>query len=131
MRSPTVEVEAARTARAIQAPTARKVQESVAIHAALGLIAIKTRLREIDCEIAAHKAECKPHAALLLATLGLEGPTHRRQFLFLLTGAGLLAWLASQRWPSGLHPSRSRELYKAQEIQQEREALFKLKNELS
>jgi len=131
MRSSTVDVDAARTDLAHEAAIARKVQESVAIHAALGPIAIETRLKELDREIAAQKAGGEVSVALLLVGVGHGVPTLRRRFLFSLVGAGLLTWLATPRWPDARRPVRSREVHSAQEIQQEREALFKLKRELS
>src|SRR4051794_39230260 len=56
MRFLTVDEDAVRIAVPDEAATAHKVQESVAIHAALGPIAIEARLKELDREIAAQKA---------------------------------------------------------------------------
>ena len=131
MRFSTVDEDAARTALAAKAATARKIQESVAIHAALGPVAIETRLKELDREIAAQKAGREPHVALLLGAFGHDGPTPRRRFLFSMAGAAVLAWFAAPRWPDAFARFRSRELHMMHEIQQERKALSKLKHELS
>jgi hypothetical protein len=131
MRFSTVDEDVACTHLSDEAATARKVQESVAIHAALGPIAVETRLKELDREIAAQKAGRDPNVALLLSAFGHGGSTSRRRFLSWTAGAGLLAWLVAPRWPDTFCPLRSGELYTTHEIQQEREALFKLKKELS
>jgi hypothetical protein len=131
MQSSTVDVDTARTALPVEAAIDHKVQASVAIHAALGPIAIETRLKELDRELAAQKAGNKPRVAILLAAFGHDGPTPRRRFLFSMAGAGLLAWFAAPRWPDKYCPLRSRDLYTTPEIEQEREALFKLKQEWS
>jgi hypothetical protein len=131
MRFSSVDDDTARIALANEAATARKVQQSVAIHAALGPIAIETRLQELDREIAAQNAGPEPDVALLLAAFGHDNPTPRRWFCFSLAGVGLLTWFASPRWPDTFRPFRSRELHRTQQSQQEREALTKLKHELS
>ena len=96
MRFSTVDEDAARTALVAKAANARKVQESLAIHAALGPIAIEARLKELNREIAAQKADREPNVALLLAAFGHDGPTPRRRFLLSLAGAGLLTWIAAR-----------------------------------
>jgi len=128
MRFSTVDEDAARAALAANAAAARKAQESVAIHSALGPVAIETRLKELDREIVAHKAGREPHVALLLGAFGHDGPIPRRPFLFSIAGAAVLAWFAAPRRPD---PFRPREIRMMHEIQQERKALFKLKRELS
>jgi hypothetical protein len=131
MRFSTVDEDIARTGLADEAATARKVKESVAIHAALGPIAVETRLKELDREIAAQKGGRDPHIALLLSAFGHGGSTSRRRFLSCTAGAGLLAWLVAPRWPDKFRPLRSRELLTTHEIQQECVALLKLKHEWS
>jgi hypothetical protein len=131
MRFSTVDEDVARTPLAAKAATARKVQESVTIHAALGPVAIEARLKEIDCELAAQKAGREPDVALLLGPFGHDGPSPRRRFLFSMAGAGLLAWFAVPRCPDMFCPLRSRGLHMMHEIQQEREALSRLRHELT
>ncbi len=132
MRFLTVDEDVARTSLAVRAATARKVEASVAIHAALGPVAIEARLKEIDRELAAQQAGREPHVALLLGAFGQDGPAPRRRFLFSMAGAGLLAWFAAPRWSDAFCPLQSRRvLHTMYEIQQERKALSKLKHELS
>jgi hypothetical protein len=128
MRFSTVDEDAARTALAAKAAAARKIQESIAIHSALGPVAIETRLKELDREIVTHKAGREPHVALLLGTFGHDGPTSRRPFLFSIAGAAVLAWFGAPRRPDSFRP---RELHMMHEIERERKALLKLKHELS
>jgi hypothetical protein len=127
MRFSTVDEDAVQIALPSEAVAARKVQESVAIHAALGPVAIETRLKELDREIAAQQAVREPHVALLLGAFGHGGLSPRRRFLCSIAGAGLLAGLTAALWPVAF---RSRQRHTMHEIQQEREALFRFKHEL-
>jgi hypothetical protein len=131
MRFSTVDEDASRVDLSGEAAVASKVQESVAIHAALGPIAIDMRLKELNREIAVRQAGRESQVALLLGAFGLDGPTSHRRFLFSTAGAGLLAWFAAPRWPDMLRPQQQREKHGTPALQQEREALFKLKHELS
>jgi hypothetical protein len=131
MRFSTVDEDVARIALPDEAATARKVQESVAIHAALGPVAIEARLKEIERELAAQQAGREPHPALLLGALGQDGPTPRRRYLLSMAGAGLLAWLAAPGWADAFCPPRSRRLHLMHEVHQEREALSRLRHELT
>jgi hypothetical protein len=131
MRSSNVDVGAARSALANHNATAGKVQKSVAIHAALGPIAIETRLKELDREIVAQKAGRAPRVALLIGAFGHDGPTPRRRFLFSTAIAGLLAWSKAPRWPETLCRIRTQESHRTHEIRHERDALTKLRHALS
>ena len=131
MRFSTVDEDIARDALPGKAETARKIQESVAIHAALGPIAIEMRLKELDREIAVQQAGRESQVALLFGAFGHDGPTPRRRLLFSTAGAGLLAWFAAPRWPDMLRPHQQWGKHGTQALQQEREALFKLNHELS
>jgi hypothetical protein len=131
MRFFSVDGDAARNPKGNEATTARKVHESVAVHAALGPIAIEIRLKDLDREIDGHKARGKPYSALSVAAFGEDSTTPRRRFLFSLAGAGLLTRMLAPRGTDTVHPSRSCQLQEIQQIQQEREALSLLKQELS
>jgi hypothetical protein len=131
MRPSTFDVGAARSALANHSATAGKVQKSLAIHAALGPIAIETRLKELDREIVAQKAGREPRVALLLGAFGHDGPTPRRRFLFSTAIAGMIAWCSAPRRPETLCPIGAQEPYRTHEIRQERDALTKLKHALS
>ena len=131
MRFSTVDEDAARTALVAKAANARKVQESLAIHAALGPIAIEARLKELNREIAAQKADREPNVALLLAAFGHDGPTPRRRFLFSTAIAGMIAWCSAPRRSETLCPMRAQEPHRTHEIRHERDALTKLKHGLS
>jgi len=131
MRFSTVDEDAARISLPGEAETARRFHESVAIHAALGPMAIEMRLKEIDREIASKKSGRESHAALFLGAIGHDGPICRRRFFYSTAGAGLLAWSAAPRWSDMVRPDKQRENQGTQALQQEREALSKLKEELS